>query len=207
MADPIETVVPVEPVVVPDKNGETVSKAQFDAIVSELKELRAKKVNDGLPTVDVDKKIADALSVREQEEANKNWTKAQALFLTKHKEYHPDNDTGGLKKAVLDRELSLLNRGGLTSIEDLESILEKANTLAVASTSNSIQRVRIDPSIPRSSSEPDATDPTRLSPKELRVLEQLQNLGASATPWTEERFLKLKAKDPGFVERALAMTQ
>jgi len=207
MADPIEPVAPViEPVVVPETNGAVVPKSQLDAVVAELKDLRAKNAQAGVPTVDVDKKIAEAILARDRQEADKNWTKAQATFVAKHKEYHPDNDPQGLKKAVLDRELNLLNRAGLTSVEDLEAILEKANTLVVASVGNPMQQVRIDPSTPRVTVEPHATDQTKLTPKEQRILEQLQNLGASATPWTEERFLKLKAKDPGFVERALAQT-
>jgi len=208
MENPIEPIVPGQaPVAQPDKQGEMVPKSQLDAVVSELKELRAKSVQAGVPTVDVDKKIAEAIQARDRQEADKNWEKAQVAFIAKHKEYHPDNDTGGLKKSILDRELSLLNRNGLTSVEDLEAILEKANTLAVASSSSPVQSVRIDPSIPRSNPEPKAQDGSKLTPKELRVLEQLQNLGASSTPWTEERFLKLKAKDPGFVERALVQAQ
>lgn len=205
MADPIEPTAPViEPMVVPDKNGETVSKAQFDAVIAELKDLRGKKVQDGAPTVDVDKKIAEALVTRDREEADKNWAKAQAAFLAKHKEYHPDNDTGGLKKAILDRELALLNRNGLTSVEDLESILEKANVLATSTVNTPVRQVRIDPSIPRPVSQPHGTDQSKLSDKELRVLDILNQLGTST--WTEERFLALKAKDPGFVERTLAKT-
>jgi len=207
MAEPIEPVVPGnEPGIPADPN--VGIKQERDSLVNEIKTLRQEKadlINSGKPTVDVDKKIADALLAREQQEADRNWQKAQDSFVAKHKEFHPDNDAGGLKKAALDRELKFLNRAGLTAVEDLESVLEKARILVTTTVSSPVQPVRVDPSIPRSAPEPHATEGSKLTAKELRVLDQLNSLGASV--WTEERFLKLKEKDPGFVERTLAQTQ
>jgi len=130
----------------------------------------------------------------ELDESHKNWEKAQEEFLKKHKEFLPENDPGGLKKAFFDKELKFLNRDGLTSIDDLTSILERARVLAQA-TPSQFAPVRIDPSLPRTDPSPRAVDENNLSPKEQRMV--------AALGWTPERFLKLKAKDPGFVERAL----
>lgn len=167
-------------------------------LVEEIKDLRQKLSDEkskGLPTAEVERKIADALRAKEQEEATKNWTKAQESFIAKHKEFHPDNDPGGIKKAALDRELAVLNRNGLTSVDELSNILEKARILATSGKSAEMVPVHLDPSIPRSNPEPRSEDANNLSPAEQRMVAQLG--------WTAERFLKLKAKDPRFVERAL----
>lgn len=184
-----------------DAAAEVVPKAQFDSVVQELKTLRATKSQDGAPTADIDKKIADALRSREKEEALKNKDKAMDSFVARHKEFHPDNDPGGIKKAALDRELKLLNQDGAVSVEEIAHVLEKARILAESGNNPQMVQVRIDPSIPRSNSDPKSQDGSKLTPQEARVLDQLNKLGLSE--WTEERFLKLKAKDPSFVERAL----
>lgn len=201
MADPIkvEGETQNQPIVpVADNNSEMVPKAQLDAVVEELKQLRLKKVQDGASTVDVDKKIADALRSEEQKQTSKNWDKAQEEFFAKNKDFHPENDPGGLKKAALDKELKFLNRDGLTSIEDLIGVLNKARTLATSNHSSNVEPVRIDPSIPRSSPEPRSAPGNDLSPKEQRLIQQMG--------WTPERFIKLKLKDPDFVEKTLART-
>lgn len=185
-------------VFVPTENEQMVPKSQLDAAVSELKEIRQRKVDIGVSTEDVDKKIAEALKLREKEDVDKNWQKAQEGFIAKNKEFHPDNDPGGLKKAALDRELGLLNRNGLTSIDDLTTILEKAKILATANVTSSVVQVHLDPSLPASHPDPRSSDANNLSPKEQRLIE--------AMGWTAERFLKLKTKDPVFVENTLRRT-
>jgi hypothetical protein len=180
---------------------ETVPKAQLDAVVNELKDLRKKLAVAGVSTDDVDKKIAEALLKKESDDAQKVWTNTYQGFTNKHKEFHPDSDPGGLKKAALDRELNLLNRSGLTTSPEFESILEKARILVMAQHNPQMINVRIDPSIPTSSSEPHARDNSDLSPQELKMIDKLNELGASQ--WDAERFKKLKARNPGYVEQAL----
>lgn len=177
------------------KPGEVVSKEQFDNLLAELKDLRTKREGQGESTVDVDKKIADALSAKEKEESGKNWDKALESFLKTHKEFHPDNDPSGIKKAALDRELKVLNRDGLTSVEELTSLLDKARILVTANIAPVVDPVHLDPSLPRNDNAPVGSDVNKLSPKELRVIEQIG--------WTPERYLKLKAKDPVFVEKMI----
>lgn len=192
MDNPIEAVVPAV-------TEQMVPKTQLDSVVAELKELRQKKVDTGVSTEDVDKKIVEALQAREREDADRNWSKAQELFIAKNKEFHPDNDPGGVKKAALDRELKLLNRNGLTTIEDLTTILDKAKILATSNVASPVVQVRIDPSLPASHPDPKSTDASNLTPKEQRLIEQMG--------WTQERYLKLKAKDSSFVEKTLRNLQ
>lgn len=184
-----------------DGSNEMVPKAQLDAAVQELKELRAKKTPEQVAPVDVDSKIAAALQANRQEEADKNWQKAQDGFVAKHKEFHPDNDTGGLKKAALDRELQLLNRNGINSVEDLTVVLEKARVLATANIRPDVTQIRIDPSIPRSHVDPRSEDPNTLTHQETKVLDVLNKLGIKE--WTPAMLLAAKAKDPAFFERTL----
>lgn len=193
MADPIKPDPAVEPGGQGGNPTEMVPKSQLDSVVEELKVLRTKKP-DTAPVADVDKKIAEALKAKELEEADKTWERVQKEFVTKHKEFHPDNDPGGVKRALLDKELKFFSREGLTSSEDLTSILERARVLAQAP-AQQFAPVRIDPSLPRTDPSPRASDTNGLDPKEQRMI--------AALGWTPERYLKLKAKDPAFVERAL----
>lgn len=201
---PIE--VEIQPTVIADgvpaeTPAETVPKAQLDAVVNELKDLRKKLATAGVSTDDVDQKIAEALLKKESDDAQKVWTNTYNGFTNKHKEFHPDNDPAGLKKAALDRELSGLNRGGLTTGQEFESILEKARILVMAQHNPQALNVRIDPSIPTGGGEPHARDNSDLSSQELKMIDKLNGLGASQ--WDAERFKKLKARNPGYVEQAL----
>lgn len=185
-----------------DKEREDVQKG----LVEEVKNLRKKnqdltdqlsqKKPDDAPKDDVESKIEAVLQRERVERAKTNRQTAEERFRNKHKEFHEDNDLGGIKFNALLREVGGFNTSGLTEVDDFMTIFEKAQRLITTTSKvEDVEKVEVDPSTPRESSIPRATNGTKLSPKELEVIKQ--------NGWTEERYLKLKAAQPHFIQSLL----
>ena len=120
-------------------------------LVLEIKELRSKNQITEAEATELKKKLAERneggtpqdlntdtvttlateaarkiLSERDEEDSKQNKELALKAFLEKHKEFHPENDEGGLKLSSLERKLSRFNQFGLKSVEDFSSVLEDA---------------------------------------------------------------------------------
>lgn len=170
-----------------------------DKEIADLKELvrQATEKNNLNPEEDkIAAVVAKALALEKQGQAAANKTKAFEAFVNSHKEYHPDNDPAGIKKAALERELANLNPWN-TAVEvgELTAVIEKANTyLRGHDTPRNADGTPITstpPTVPSPKSLPD----NELSPKEQQLIDR--------NGWTKEKYLGLKAKMPDFVDTLL----
>lgn len=206
--------------------GKLADKTQSEAnLVSEIKELREKKQLTEAEAEDLKKKLEqrDAIVVdtkdltpekiaeiaantmksafaeRDNETAKANRTAAFTAFISKHKEFHPDNDQGGIKMAALERKVSQFNTGGLKTESDFLTVLEDASKLV--GTTQAAKPIGSDPNplAPIGTREgtyvPEASV-DNLTSKEMKVIEQ--SFGGD-----KERYLKIKAKRPEYVATLL----
>lgn len=200
---------------------ETQSKA---SLVAEIKELREKKQLTEAEAADLKKKLEQrdvtpvdvkdltpdkiaeiamntfksVLAEKEQETAKSNRASAMTTFLSNHKEFHPDNDEGGLKLGVLERKLAQFNTNGVTSESGFLSILEDAAKL-IGTTS--VVTPESDPNPPapngtRDGSQVPSVVNDKLTSKELQIIER-------SFDGDRERYLKIKAKRPDYVATLL----
>ena len=141
--------------------------------------------------------VTRVLGSKEQERAAANKKSALEAFVNKHKEYHPDNDPGGIKKAALERELANLNPWN-TAVEvgELTAVIEKANTY-LRGHDTPRQDANGNPILtpPNNPTPPKTTPDDELSPREQQLIDR--------NGWTKEKYLGLKAKMPDFVDSLL----
>lgn len=137
--------------------------------------------------------VQKLLGNKQQQDSDRNRKAAFDQFISGHKEYHPDNDTGGLKRAALEREFATFNLAGLVEVDDFKARIEKADRLLRGSTSRESDNGTQTPSSgPSATSANEPENSTTLSAREKEVVDR--------NGWTEEEYLKLKAKMPDFVE-------
>lgn len=139
--------------------------------------------------------VARVLSQGEATRATNNRKTALDKFVTANKEFSPDNDPGGLKKAALERELSSLKTWETAvEVDDLLGVIGKANTYLRGQDTSRQTETTVQPfsSSSAPASPPNVTGDGDLSPQEKKLLEQ--------NGMSKEDFLKLKAKMPDFVE-------
>lgn len=141
------------------------------------------------------------LSERDNEAAKENQEAALNDFLSKHTEFHPENDEGGLKLSALQRKLERFNTSGLKSREDYAAVLEDARNLVFGGQPPRDEEGRNPNPLPpngggrESAPVREAVD-DRLTPKELQIIER--SFGGD-----KERYLKIKAKRPDYVATLL----
>lgn len=138
------------------------------------------------------------LSERDNETAKENRKSAFDAFVAKHKEFHPDNDEGGIKLASLEGKLSRFNLTGLKSQSDFMSAFEDARNLTVGYTAPRDERgTDPNPLPPNGGGSPsiESVDNT-LSSKEQQIVDQ--TFGGD-----KERYLKIKTKRPDYVATLL----
>lgn len=169
-------------------------------LLSEQLVAAAKKNEDNPEEAKIAAIVAKTLQQRDGERAAGNRKAAFEKFVNEHKEYHPDNDTGGIKRAALEKELGDISSWNtVVETEDLVAVIRKADGyLRGGGTSRQTQ---VDN--PYSSSSPSFTAPTgtptsKLTPLEKELVER--------NGWTEDKFLKMKELNPGIV-RLIAPVQ
>lgn len=140
--------------------------------------------------------VQKVLAQRDQQSAQGNREAAFAKFVKENSEYHPDNDAGGLKRAALEREFATFNTSAIVKPEDFETFIGKAHAL-LRGTDTTRQTETVTPysSTTRTPAAPTAPVESKLSPEESELLKQ--------NGWTEEKYLALKAKMPGIVEKLI----
>ncbi len=174
-------------------------QAQLDGVVTELKEVRGKKqevegerdalklkVNNVPPkaeSTDVEaevKKFLEQESVKTTEESK---VSAEQRFKNEHKEFDATNDPGGLKYAAFQEKLKMFNLTGLKKETEFLEVFE--NTLTLMKEKKDSKR------IPYSDAGTGGNPPkeTHVSDLSSREQKMIENMG-----WTEERYLKIKAK-------------
>lgn len=173
----------------------TTTKESLNGTVEELKKLREKRDPALTPEhsnpTDVTAAVAAALEERRKLDAESNRKLAIARFQEADKEFHKDNDPGGLKmKAILD-EFETFNNSSLFSVEEFTARLDKAKRLVLGTKKEVVEEVLDDPSLNGGGPTPKSEKATKLTAEERQVIKDLG--------WTEERFLAVKEKNPNYV--------
>lgn len=142
----------------------------------------------------LDKKLLE----REASNAQANKTTAFEKFVTDNKEFHPENDTTGLKRDALKKKFAQFSTDGLKTIDEFYSVIGDAKILLMGNDSKS--ETSMGTKIPNShvptprNGTPPAKD-DELTPKELKL--------AETTGRTKEQILKLKLKHPDLIRDLL----
>lgn len=158
-------------------------------------EAKAEELSKQLhPEDETDIKIKKALSEERDKQAKVNRDIAMRKFQEENKEFHPDNDTGGLKMSMLESQLREFDTSEFFTVDEFISVFKKAKKLIEPDreedrTLTPPQDIVITPGSPKSAPK------TQLTSKELQVIKELG--------WTEERFLKIKKSLPKYVESLL----
>lgn len=140
----------------------------------------------------VNKILAD----RSQKSADESRRLAEAEFQILHKEFHPDNDAGGIKFSSLQENLSRFNTKGLKTKDEFIGVFEDA--LSLMGGKPSVDTIVNNPYVASnraSGTQPQIGDENDFSDKELKLI---KNHG-----WTKEQLLKHKAKRPDYVRSLL----
>lgn len=182
---------------------EEVSNLKQDKVnlVEELKGLRTSRQEIEKRVSEVEKKAADDLSKFASDDKQKKLDSAKKIaedkFKSKYKEFHPDNDTGGLKYQALVKELELRKLDGVDTEDGFLSAFEDAAILLsqrgkqVKSNLNG----RFAESPRGGSGDNKSIDDSGLDAREVKLL-KMQG-------WDAERYLKIKTKRPEYVESLL----
>ncbi len=177
-------------------------KAQNEAnMVAEITELREKnrKVSDTKnpvvpePVGEVSKEVQAEFAKRDAEALQRASQEATVEFLDSHPEFSKENDVGGLKFAAFQKALGRIALNGVKTKQDYTQVLNDALRLTG----------EIAPSMPNYSSTPrtaisvPGTPPSaQLTTPELKLVQN--NFGGDV-----EKYLKMKAKRPEYVEELL----
>ena len=191
-----------------------------DGIVNELKDERGKKQgSDAKATLlEADLKTKDAeivalkaklppptdtseivkaeLAKRDAETAQQTRTRVESKFINDHKEFHPDNDAGGIKLAAFRKVLNKFNTSTLKTEDDFAEVYADALKVMNESTPGN-KSVAGNQAATRSNSAnpPKEDENSKLTPKEQKLIEFIG--------WDEKRFLAQKAKRPAYVASLL----
>lgn len=159
------------------------------------KNLESTDPKDVLQTVSalLDQKLGE----RDASVAKGNKTAAIERFVNENKEFHPENDTTGKRREALENAIAMFNTGGLVSESDFYQVVKNAHRVLGGNTTPSDPA----PQNPYSSTSPSSTDPKpsgdpELSAGEKRLIEK--------NGWTKDRYLALKAKNPGYMEKLVS---
>lgn len=168
-------------------------EGERDALKLKLQQLTETKSPEGQEsTDDIVKRL---LSERDNQTALENRRTAEIRFKESNKDFHPDNDPGGIKFAAVMAEFNSFNTSGARTIEDFITFFGKAKTLAGFQEKAPERTIAPYASSPSSTTSPKAGDGYQLTSKEREII---QRLG-----WTEEKYIKLKNDKPNYVASLL----
>lgn len=138
--------------------------------------------------------VARVLSKEKEQSAVTNREAAFTKFVAENKEYHPDNDPGGLKLSALKKEFEGFNTTGLVATEDFVAVIGKANALLRGTDTSRQTPTDTNPysSTTSTPAAPVVKTESKLSPEEQKLV--------ADNGWTEDQFLKLKAKMPDMID-------
>lgn len=174
-------------------------------LVAEIKTLRTKKDGESV-NADVIKEqakavVAELLSENQKAETANARRLAEEKFKNTVKEFHPDNDPGGLKFDALMKKFSRFNTGELKTVDEYLEAYDEANILLnkdkiVGESYSGISYAATPSSSPQSIL---AKDDSGLSAEELRLIKS-QGID-------KEKYLKMKQKRPEYVKTLLQFSK
>lgn len=155
--------------------------------------------------VDVSKEVANVLAKRDQDRMKKNQVKALGQFWEKYKEFHPDNDSSGVKTEALKSALNRLNTEGNIEVDDILDDLETARKLVPG-----IKNSPDDGNNPRNPYNSDNRNPSGGDPSESKnddqVMSNVERKLAQEKGWSDEKYLKLRSNHPKMLADLLRYT-
>ena len=167
---------------------------------SEVLKLKIKEIDDktkvGATGDDVEAKVRAILNEDAKKSADSARVVAEQKWKANHTEFSETNDPGGVKFAAIKGKLSRLSDQGLSSENDFIGLFEDAYVLVKKE--RNIDSHDYNPYAASGSSNgatPKTTDPNNLSAKEEKLMKM--------EGWDKEKYLKMKAKRPSFVDSLL----
>lgn len=144
--------------------------------------------------------VEKILAAKDASRAKNNKVIALEKFVTENKEFHPDNDTGGIRRAALEEKLARFSTDGMTEIEDFNSVIRDAEALlgridTTPKTPTETEVANPYSSTSQSTITPQLAPDKDLTPKEQKIMEQ--------AGFTKEKYLEIKAKNPSLVNGLL----
>lgn len=219
-----------ETVIVPKKQYDEMVEKLADStqsktnLVNEIKELREKKQLSDAEAVELRKKldahskeplnpsdltpekiaemttetVSRILSERETQDSKDNLKTALDSFKAQYPEFHPENDEGGIKMAMLERKLGRFNITDLKTEKEFLLVLGDARKLVTNVSEPEGKGDNPNPLPPNSGGEGSKHRElyVTLTPKEWKIIEN--TFGGD-----KERYLKIKAKRPDYVDTLL----
>lgn len=180
-------------------------KQLAEAEATKLKEELSKNLrpDDGVITPEkiaeiTARTVQETLSKKEAEASEENRKEALRIFKSTNKEFHEDNDTGGIKFAALEKELTKFNLNGLKTKEQFINVLESAKKLLVTEKAAEEPTKVEDPTPSQDFSNPKAIEEAskNLNSTENKLIEKFLN-------GDKKKYLELKLKRPEYVEQLL----
>jgi hypothetical protein len=181
--------------VVGELKGERSKKQEVEAKLTLAEAALAEAKKTANPT-DVKGQVLEILNEKEKGTALENRKSAEAKFKEAYKEFHPDNDPGGVKFAALQGKLTRFSTEGLKTEQDFVGLMEDAYTLTTGNKPQPREVVFYASSPSGTNVQPKTIDGNRLTTKEDKLI---QSLG-----WTTEKYLAQKAKRPHYVAELVA---
>lgn len=175
-----------------------------NAEIEELRQVQVEPVDESDPD-DVQaiasKAVESFLNKRAEQDAEDARKSAEDSFKQANKEFHPDNDPGGIKYKAFQKTLNKFSLEGLKTREDFESRFNEAYEFMRRKDPQAEDEV-INPyaETPKNpSATPKVDDGAKLDKREEALLKQ--------KGWDKERYLKVKAKRPEYVRTLLQYVQ
>lgn len=201
--------IPVEPQGEPA--GTDAIASAIAPLVSELKELRASnsllkdmlehkedpKPEQPVQPVTEEEKIAaivkNVLQANKSSDAQANKEAAFEKFVAANKEFHPENDSLGLKAKALKDKFNQFNTEKLSSVDEFLAVISDAKRLLVGNDTQPEPSLDVNklPSSPAPRNQPSSKPTEELSPLEIKLAEQ--------TGRTKEQIIALKKKHPDLI--------
>jgi len=176
-------------------------KEQLAKKVKELEDLKnidPSELNAHTVEEIISRKLNETLSSQNKANVEKNQRIALDKFKKLHPEFQDANDEGGIKFNILEKELATFNVGNAQTVEDFESIFEKARLLVTKEDSNKKQIIAPYSHTPQTESKtvPTVDETEKLSPAEQRMVD-------NSFAGDVSKYLAVKAKRPDYIETLL----
>lgn len=155
----------------------------------------AEKNNQNPEEAKIAEVVTKVLSQEKLGQAERNKKAAFDKFVAENKEYHPDNDPGGIKAKALETQFNRFNLNGLVEVDDFMKVIGDSNNLLRGIDTPRQPSTQV-PSSPHSVVAPSSQQVSELSPAEQALIER--------NGMTQEKYLALKAKMPDFAAALLA---
>ena len=170
----------------------------LDALLKAKEEETPPAPDDGTDAEkNVNTLIEQALVKRDNQSVENNYKTVESNFKNSINEFKEDNDSGGLKYAAFQKELNKFNLSGLTSKEELtarfKEVYEFMNRNKAPENQSNLNQYAATP--PSNGVQPKEVDNTTLSRAELDLIKNHN--------WTKDRYIKLKERQPQYIQSLL----